>query len=132
MKNRIASLTIFLPCLVTSILAEAQPVLNVSPTDLSLTAGLDSSATTQLVISNSGTSELTFELTDSLRSEGYTYKDSDMPGGPEYSWIDIDYNDGRQVIFNDGASSLLNVGFDFPFYDSSYSQFWVMEKGGIS
>ncbi|MFH2053237.1 MAG: S8 family serine peptidase [bacterium] len=65
---------------------------------------------------------------------GYRWIDSDEPGGPTYDWIDISTT-GTPVF--SGANDDRNVGpfpigFDFPFYDNTFSDFRVCSNGWLS
>ncbi len=67
---------------------------------------------------------------------GYTWIDSDEPGGPVFDWIDITTL-GTEVTLSDdnyvpSYGSPLAIGFDFPFYDSLYSSLYIGSNGLIS
>jgi hypothetical protein len=64
---------------------------------------------------------------------GYTWIDSDEPGGPAYNWIDI-VGIGEQLpIYNDDQNyGPLDIGFDFPFYGNIFSQMNICSNGWIS
>ncbi len=63
---------------------------------------------------------------------GNTWKDNTVVGGPTFSYIDI--RSGGTVIGNgdDTAFGPFPVGFDFPFYDAAYNQFYVNTNGLIT
>ncbi|MBE0565955.1 MAG: choice-of-anchor D domain-containing protein [Krumholzibacteria bacterium] len=65
---------------------------------------------------------------------GYRWIDSDEPGGPAYNWTDIAAT-GTPVF--SGANDDRNVGpfpigFDFPFYGNTFSDFRVCSNGFLS
>ncbi|MGH8016311.1 MAG: hypothetical protein ACREBV_08985, partial [Candidatus Zixiibacteriota bacterium] len=62
---------------------------------------------------------------------GYVWVDSDEPGGPVFSWIDITAT-GTDVIASlddDNYSGPYNIGFGFPFYGNVYNQVYVGSNG---
>jgi hypothetical protein len=65
---------------------------------------------------------------------GYTWKDSNEPGGPVYNWIDIS-TFGTLVpgLADDNSSpSLINMGFNFHYYWSDYNKVKIGSNGWIS
>jgi len=66
---------------------------------------------------------------------GYYWIDNvTEPNGPTYSWIDIS-STGTQVSVtstDDGSCVLTNIGFSFPFYGTTYTQFTMATNGWIS
>ena len=113
---------------------------NISVNPLSLTLNLQSGETTDenLRISNTGGSNLNYSITQEDRSYGgpdsygYSWKDSDEPDGPEYSWRDIS-GLGTLVSFthNDYATDLMPIGFTFNYYGTDYTQFRISPNGWI-
>jgi hypothetical protein len=66
---------------------------------------------------------------------GYTWKDSNEPGGPVYNWIDIaSYPEVSQVfgLSDDNNAGPYPVGFNFQFYWYQVSQFWAGSNGYIA
>lgn len=62
---------------------------------------------------------------------GYFWIDSDEPGGPEFDWIDVSAS-GTDVVGDLGDDSFggpYEIGFDFPFYDSIYSELFIGSNG---
>jgi hypothetical protein len=130
------------------------PVIGVNPSSLTLNVPQGGTASEQLTISNTGELYLAFSTsfsydgissivipsapfgTDDLGGPdnfGYTWMDSDEPGGPVYDWIDIS-GIGTQITFvhNDSTAAEIPVGFDFPFYGQMRSQFIASANGWIS
>jgi hypothetical protein len=66
---------------------------------------------------------------------GYTWIDSDEPGGPAYSWTDIS-GVGSPVGFpsyeDDGTVGPVPIGFAFPFYGNSFTELYVCSNGWLS
>ncbi len=69
---------------------------------------------------------------------GYRFFDSNDPLGPEYDWIDISQTGESTIMYNvpswggdDNFSEPIPLGFDFPFYGSSYSTAHVDINGEI-
>jgi len=67
---------------------------------------------------------------------GYTWTTSLDAGGPAYNWIDITSRSGVQTVSgladDNSASSMINIGFDFHFYWSDYTQLKVGSNGWLS
>ena len=59
---------------------------------------------------------------------GYTWIDSDEPGGPAVSWIDIS-GLGSAVTLSDDDTARVNIGFDFSFYDTDYTTLCICSNG---
>jgi hypothetical protein len=65
---------------------------------------------------------------------GYIWRDSNHPQGPAYNWIDISARPGvTQVtgLTDDNASQSYQMGFQFPYYWYSVSEFSVGSNGYI-
>ncbi len=64
---------------------------------------------------------------------GYTYMDSDEPGGPTFSWVDV-RTVGTQINLSgdDGTTAAIPIGFTFPFYGSTFRGFRVCTNGFVS
>ncbi len=67
---------------------------------------------------------------------GYTWKTSLDVGGPTYNWIDITTKPGVQTVTgladDNSAASMINIGFNFHYYWSDYSQLKVGSNGWLS
>jgi hypothetical protein len=63
---------------------------------------------------------------------GYFWIDSDEPNGPAFNWIDIS-SIGTLVtgLTDDSYAGPFPIGFDFNFYDSTYSEFYISSNGFI-
>jgi len=64
---------------------------------------------------------------------GYTYQDSDEPTGPTFSWVDI-RSLGTQIVMtgDDVNTGPHPIGFDFPFYGNSFTNFRISTNGFVS
>ncbi|HBC45909.1 MAG TPA: hypothetical protein DCZ43_02575, partial [candidate division Zixibacteria bacterium] len=61
---------------------------------------------------------------------GNKWVDSDEPGGPTYSWVDISSLGTTIPIPSDDAyAGPFTIGFSFPFYGNSYSTLYVSANG---
>ncbi|MCK4461971.1 MAG: hypothetical protein KAW46_09200, partial [candidate division Zixibacteria bacterium] len=63
---------------------------------------------------------------------GHSWVDSDEPGGPSYSWIDISATGTEVTLGDDEASTAIAIGFDFPFYDSVYTELYIGSNGVVA
>jgi hypothetical protein len=64
---------------------------------------------------------------------GYVWIDSDEPGGPTFGWVDIEAT-GTNItsgLTDDNFIGPYQIGFNFPYYDSTYTEFWVSSNGFI-
>ena len=64
---------------------------------------------------------------------GYSWVDSDEPGGPDFEWIDIS-SVGMEIsgLGDDDTSGAIAIGFVFPFYENSYTELYVGSNGLIT
>ena len=90
--------------------------------------GQDSYATQEFVIVNMGESNLNF----SIDTESYQAINSD-DNSVVYEWVDISENYSQLIMnHNDyAANESIDINFDFPFYESSYSSFIVNSNGWL-
>ncbi len=119
------------------------PVIGVSPTSLAIDVPVGGTGSEILTISNSGETYLTYDINFSYDGAGdasggpddfgYTWIDSDEPGGPTYNWVDIS-GIGSMITFehNDSTTAEMPIGFTFPFYGEAQSSFIVSANGWIS
>lgn len=139
------------------------PDIGTTPGALASTLYIPASETRQLTIENSGGSDLNFvigarvtptsvpvyqevvlgkEETDPrvglLGSGGpdvfgYTWRDSDEPGGPIFDWVDItSIGYVLPVTGDDQTVTAVPIGFDFPFYGNTFSTINVCSNGWLS
>ncbi len=64
---------------------------------------------------------------------GYYWIDSDESGGPNYNWVDISSSgtDITSGLSDDNYIGPYPIGFGFPFYDQTYTEFYVGSNGLI-
>jgi hypothetical protein len=133
----------------------AYPDIMVNPINFNVNLSQGDTTDRNLRISNSGEAELTYDISldyvsrSYLTSDdnssvvlnrtsggpdvyGYTWSDSDEPGGPVYSWRDIS-SVGSLVNFthNDYATDFIPIGFTFNYYGVDYDQFRINPNGWI-
>lgn len=69
---------------------------------------------------------------------GYKWKDSNEPNGPPYVWNDIASNPSAVVVtfpngtLDDGYTNAIPIGFDFKFYGTNYSSYYLSTNGFLS
>ena len=74
-------------------------------------------------------------VSDSGGPDGYGYRwvDSNDAFGPSFDWTDISGIGSIAMTSGDDESvGPIDLGFDFPYYDGSFSQFYVCSNGYIS
>jgi hypothetical protein len=70
-------------------------------------------------------------------SFGYTFKDSNEPGGPVYNWIEIATPLGgggtlrTALACDDCHEAAIPLGFDFPFYGTNFNQITMGSNGTV-
>jgi len=73
----------------------------------------------------------------------YSVATSDDVDGPVFNWISAKdlgtkisdgswYNPGVSFPLDDGTAGPRNIGFQFPYYDTTFNRFYVAVNGGIS
>ncbi len=64
---------------------------------------------------------------------GYTYQDSDEPGGPAFGWVDIS-GIGTSIPLNADDQNLgpFPLGFNFPYYGATQTQFRICSNGWLT
>jgi len=68
---------------------------------------------------------------------GYTWKDSDEPGGPSFDWVDIS-GVGTPIMFDadgycdDCNSGAIAMGLSFPYYGTNFGEVYVNTNGWVS
>lgn len=60
---------------------------------------------------------------------GYTWIDSDEPGGPAFNWVDISGVGTTVSLNDDDTTAAIPLGFDFPYYDSTFSSVHIGSNG---
>jgi len=121
---------------------------NESSFSFNLEQGVFSSDSDEFIISNSGESgsnlnyslSATYSDTESPFNQdgggpdsyGYFWSDSDLDSDIIYSWVDVDsFSDQLFFADNDESASLVDLPFNFLFYDNEYSQLRVNANGWV-
>ncbi len=60
---------------------------------------------------------------------GYTWIDSDEPGGPAFAWVDISAVGTEVTLGDDAYVGPIPIGFVLPFYDTSYTELYIGSNG---
>lgn len=110
------------------------PDIEIATTSFSKTLAAGETDTATLTVQNNGLGSLNY----SVASE-YDFRDSDDVGGPSYQWLDIagigtevtDWS-GTPYATDNGGSSSLPIGFDFPFYGTDFSDVVVSTEGFLT
>ena len=63
---------------------------------------------------------------------GYTWIDSDEPGGPDYTWVEIDFCGIPIGTADDSNEGPFELGFPFYFYGNEYNAVRVCTNGFLS
>jgi len=63
---------------------------------------------------------------------GYRWFDSDEPGGPIYSWVEINAVGTELVLGDDDNEGPFPIGFTFDFYGNEFDSFYICSNGFIS
>ncbi len=121
---------------------QGPPSASVYPSQIDLYVMPGETTENQISISNTGEADLFYSIyANYLESRdygedgtfGYEWIDSSEPAGPVYDWVDIS-DVGTEINFtgDDVMSSSVSIGFDFPFYESTYSSVQVCSNGFLS
>ena len=116
-----------------NLLVEHLPVINVNPTNFSFEVVGISNTSDSIIVSNSGINDLLVYLFDDISSSStnYIWTDSNTSNGPTFFWRDISAIGTSVSLSDNEATDLLEIGFEFPFYEKTYSQFSISANGGI-
>ena len=71
-------------------------------------------------------------LPSTVGQGNYTWQDSDHPGGPIYAWMDITTTGTALNPSDETTHGPFNIGFAFPFYGRTFTQFYVSSNGWLS
>lgn len=117
--------------LLPSVLSQAQPAVSPSPVELKTVAG--SSGTATMVITNSGNAPANFSISDdSVPVVSYAAQTSSGAEWVSTGLTAITLNPPEFGAAADkGLSIALPIGFNFSFYGTSYSHFYVNADGVI-
>jgi hypothetical protein len=139
------------------------PDVSTAPTSLSSTLDIPDSESQTLTVHNTGGSDLDFTVGAQITASavevygdielgkddadprpgvlgsggpdafGYTWRDSDDPGGPAFAWVDIT-GVGTPIALNSDDQNLgpYALPFAFPFYGGTFNSFRVVSNGWLS
>tara|TARA_B100000945_G_C20424198_1_gene619502 strand:- start:2399 stop:4807 length:2409 start_codon:yes stop_codon:yes gene_type:complete len=117
------------------------PELTTDASDLSFELESGATANNSFTISNTGEldSELNYTINASpFENSGagpdagnYFWTDSDIDANAGYDWIDILTDNQVSFLNNDDSEGPFNIGFEFPFYNQSYSELSINPNGWI-
>ncbi len=65
----------------------------------------------------------------------YEWLDQDDPHGPQFDWLDISETENELIFPGDPDDSSIgpfDIGFDFPFFSETYTDFMLSSNGSIS
>ncbi len=62
----------------------------------------------------------------------YTWMSSMNPAGPEYDWYEPVTRESITLPSDDGKVGPITIGFDFPYYGQTKTEYYVEGNGGIS
>ncbi len=63
---------------------------------------------------------------------GYRWVDSDEPGGPTYSWVEINSVGTELTLGDDDNQGPFPIGFTFSFYGNDFDSFYICSNGFMS
>jgi len=113
----------------------SSPIIEVNPERLTFELMEDEQDHKKMSIMNKGSHPLVWNMIPLCNSDdknGYSWIDSDMPGGPIFDWIDITTS-GKKVrtLKDDNFAGPFSIGFSFPFYGNLYDKFYISSNGLI-
>ncbi|MBN2829651.1 MAG: T9SS type A sorting domain-containing protein, partial [Candidatus Cloacimonetes bacterium] len=118
-------------------LLQDPPIVGVSVTNLSYETSVDQIVTDQFDITNTGEADLRYRISRTYLTRNpedyYSWSNSEEPGGPNFNWVNITMN-GFDIDFvaDDQMSAPISLGFNFPFWDETYSSVTVCSNGFLS
>ena len=120
------------------------PSISLSPESISFEMAPDAFSTQSVILTNDGDAATTLMfdiISASLPFQnpsggpdggGYFWSSSDSEANLDYNWVDIE-GIGTLVQFanNDNSPGSVDIGFNFPFFDSEYGQCLINPNGWI-
>lgn len=120
--------------------AQLRPNIYFDPATLEATVGMNDSVVVHSVLHNGSDYTIDFSFPGYTSKGqggpddyGYTWIDSEEPGGPEWSWTDISET-GTLVegLGDDQMAGPFEMGFNFHYYGETHNHFWISSNGVIS
>ena len=136
----ILTAAIFMVFFTGQLKAQYRPNIYFDPVSLEATVGMNDSVVVHSVLHNATDYTLDFSFPGYTSkgqggpdTYGYTWIDSEEPGGPEWSWTDISET-GTLVegLGDDLPVGPFEIGFNFHFYGETRNHFWINPNGVIS
>ncbi len=106
------------------------PRLTLAEQPPSTTLAFGEDAQVQLLIGNEGTRPLNYSL--NLPPDRFGVWRSDAPDGPSTTWITPPPNAVTLPLSDDGASTEIELGFGFPFFNSVHEELWISANGFVT
>jgi len=106
--------------------------ISVTPAELTFYSPLNGSGDGIISISNTGifaAEDLNWSV--AVEINPYLFIDSDNPGGPSFSWIDIT-GTGTPVVLGDDAYIPVPLPFAFPFYGNNKTGVYISSNGYLT
>lgn len=107
-----------------------RPTLTILQDLVTATVDFNQTVNVALPLRNDGNSPLSYTLR--IDSEPYGVWRSDEPDGPTGGWINPPPSRNVLNLYDDGSSSALDLGFDFPFGNNYYRHIYVGANGIIA
>ncbi len=137
-KLLVVLLSLFL--LMTFNLSGQRPSIYFEPSALEATLAPNSTAVVHSVLHNATDDTVEFYFPGYTSRDlggpdsfGYSWIDSEEPGGPDWEWSDIS-EIGFEVegLGDDQVAGPFEMGFDFPYYGQEKNLYWISSNGVIS
>lgn len=135
----ISLLVILLNCISFSSYSQ-RPSIYFDPAQLSATINPDDSTVVHSVLHNATDYTVEFSFPGYTTKDqggpddfGYSWIDSEEPGGPDWSWTDIsEVGILVEGLGDDEMAGPFEMGFNFSFYGQTKNHFWISPNGVIS
>jgi hypothetical protein len=134
----VASLPILLVCISFTLFAQ-KPSIYFEPGQLSATVDPNDSIVVHSVLHNATDYTVEFSFPGYTKGQGgpdafgYSWIDSEEPGGPEWSWTDIsEIGILVEGLGDDQMAGPYEMDFNFSYYGQTKNHFWISPNGVIS
>ena len=132
--------TFFLIATSLVLFSQNRPNIYFEPSALEASLGTNDSVVVHTVLHNGSDYEVEFAFPGYYGKDqggpddyGYSWIDSEEPGGPDWSWTDIsETGDQVEGLGDDQVSGPFEIGFGFDFYGQEKNHFWISSNGVIS